>query len=73
MNPLETLIAKHSLCPVKVMDLLQNHGKVSDCCIGPETVAPSDCAVAIRFLHGLSKEEKASLNKSRPALSEAGQ
>lgn len=53
MNELEDHIRKHRLQARKVMDQLQDAGKVSDECVTPSDVAPSDAIKAVKFLKGI--------------------
>lgn len=50
MNTLETYIKAHAIDEVLAMNLLQEHGKVSDNAILAADVAETDCPAAIAFL-----------------------
>ena len=46
MNTLEHYIVSQDLDPTQTMDLLQNHGIISDNCIQPQDVGNGGAAVA---------------------------
>lgn len=56
---LPQFLAKRGLDPSRAMDLLQSEGLVSDECVWPCDVAPSDQAAAILWLTKTLKQKPA--------------
>ena len=52
MNALQLYIRKMNLNECQVMNLLQDHGIISDNCVNAADVASEDCGRAVEFASG---------------------
>jgi hypothetical protein len=65
-NVLETLLMTRNIDPHRAMNLLQEHGIVSDECIHASDVATSDCWRAVEWIRALPKGILAEMKRTDP-------
>ena len=59
MNSLEQFLKTYGTSVTEAMNLLQEHGLISDNCVDPSNVTERDCCWAIQFLEGIEENNMA--------------